>query len=76
MLRVANCESGFHPEVHNKTSTASGLFQFLDSTWKSQSAKYEVYTLKDDPYGQIEVATRMIADGGIGHWNASKSCWQ
>lgn len=27
-------ESGFKTEAQNKTSTAYGLFQFLDSTWK------------------------------------------
>ena len=76
IVRVVRCESGFKPDIKNSTSTASGLFQFLDSTWKGQSAKYKVYTLKNDPYGQLEVATQMIAAGGITHWNASRHCWQ
>lgn len=75
VVKVVECESGFKPNAQNAYSTASGLFQFLDSTWKSQSTKYGVTTQKNDPYGQIEVATHMIADGGITHWNASKSCW-
>lgn len=31
------CETGgtFDPGIHNQTSSASGLFQFLDGTWQS-----------------------------------------
>jgi hypothetical protein len=32
-LRVAACESGFNPNAYNRSSGASGLFQFLPSTW-------------------------------------------
>ena len=32
-LRVAACESGFNPNAYNAYSGASGLFQFLPSTW-------------------------------------------
>lgn len=35
--RVMDCETGGtgDPTIHNATSSASGLFQFLDSTWSS-----------------------------------------
>lgn len=33
MLFIANRESGFDPLAKNPSSTASGLFQFLTSTW-------------------------------------------
>ncbi len=33
MSRIAFCESRFDPNARNPTSTASGLFQFLTSTW-------------------------------------------
>ena len=75
-LRIVRCESGFNPDAQNPTSSASGLFQFINSTWESQSQKYGVSTEKNDPYGQIEVATRMLADGGKSHWLASAGCWQ
>ncbi len=86
--RIAYCESGFKPEIHNKASTASGLFQFLDSTFSHYAiGGYDKYGKpygyfltknmadKNDPYIQIETATRMLADGGAHHWDASKSCW-
>lgn len=34
-LRIANCESGFNPQAKNKTSSASGLYQFINSTWNN-----------------------------------------
>jgi hypothetical protein len=33
-LRVMACESGGNPEAKNPSSSASGLFQFLASTWE------------------------------------------
>jgi LysM repeat protein len=33
MLAVAQCESGLNPQAVNGASQASGLFQFLPSTW-------------------------------------------
>lgn len=33
--QVMKCESGGNPKAQNPRSTASGLFQFLDGTWKS-----------------------------------------
>lgn len=74
-LRVARCESGLKPMVKNPASTASGIFQFLDSTFSNQLKKYGMIGDKNDPLIQIELAAKMIADGGLSHWNASKSCW-
>lgn len=33
-LRIAQCESGLNPLAASKTSSAKGLYQFIDSTWK------------------------------------------
>ncbi len=33
-LNVARCESGFNPAAINRGSNASGVFQFLPSTWR------------------------------------------
>jgi len=36
-LAVASCESGFNPGAKNPSSSASGVFQFLSSTWATTS---------------------------------------
>ena len=76
-LRIAVCESGLREDAQNPTSTASGIFQFLNSTFFNYARAYELPTDdKNDPEVQAELAARMIAAGGISHWNASKNCWQ
>lgn len=37
---IAAIESGFNPTAAAGTSSAKGLFQFIDSTWKSMLSKY------------------------------------
>jgi hypothetical protein len=39
-LAVARCESGLNPGAVNASSGASGLFQFLRSTWAGTSYRY------------------------------------
>lgn len=74
-MKVAECESGFKPDVKNRLSTASGLFQFLDGTFFKYAEAYELPTdNKNDPKIQAELAAKMIRDGGLGHWDASKNC--
>jgi hypothetical protein len=44
LLGTARRESGYNPQAHAKTSSAAGLFQFVDQTWlatlKKHGAKY------------------------------------
>lgn len=76
-LRIAKCESGLKENAKNPSSSASGIFQFLTGTFISQANAYNLPTdNKNNPEIQIELAARMIADGKINHWAASKSCWQ
>ncbi len=35
MIRVAQCESSLNPNAVNRSSGASGLFQFMPGTWKT-----------------------------------------
>ena len=47
MSRIAFCESRFDPSAKNRTSSAAGLFQFIDSTWAGNrygSAGFSVYS--------------------------------
>lgn len=76
LVKIARCESGLRPEAKNSLSTASGIFQFLTSTFISQA---QARGFPTDDKNSVEVqaglAAEMIADGGIGHWNASRTCW-
>lgn len=80
MNRIVIAESGWKPDIKNKKSSASGLFQFIDGTFRSQCIeKYEFAESmadKNDPYIQIDCALAMIKDGGLSHWNASKALWK
>ena len=76
LLRIAKCESGLRPNVKNPNSTASGLFQFLTSTFTHYAQAYELPLEKDNPEVQAELAAKMIRDGGISHWYASRNCWE
>lgn len=55
LMAKASTESGFNPSAKAKTSSATGLFQFIDSTWlnmvKQYGHKYGLGKLAD----QIEV---------------------
>lgn len=49
-------ESSWNPKADNPTSTAYGLFQFLDSTWGNYGGKTH------NPYKQVNKGLRYIAD--------------
>lgn len=55
MYRLLMNESGFNPNAQNPTSTAHGLFQFLDSTWDGTGIDKT-----DDPAGQTEAGIKYI----------------
>jgi len=50
-------ESGFNSNAQNPTSTAYGMFQFLNSTWGSVGA-----SKTSDPWGQTVAGLRYIAN--------------
>ena len=63
LVQQANAESSFNPAAKAKTSSASGLYQFLESTWMGMVDKYgdkhgvetegksrkEILALRNDP---------------------------
>jgi len=63
-LRVANCESHYNPLAVNPSSGASGLFQFMPSTWNANFPGQNIW----DPYAQ--------ARGALVFYNAGRqSAW-
>ena len=71
-LRVANCESGLNPTAANKTSSARGLFQVMQS-WHKIDQKWLFH-----PYINTLVAKKLYDESGGSfspHWNASRHCW-
>lgn len=72
MLQQAGVESSFNPEAKAKSSSASGLYQFISSTWMDMMNKYgekhgvdtdgmskkEILALRSDP----EISANMAAE--------------
>lgn len=71
---VIQCESGGDPRAQNRTSTASGLYQFINSTWKlfgGSTARARDASVAE----QHAVAARAFAVNGLRDWEASRRCW-
>jgi len=65
MLRVARCESELTPTAVNPTSQASGLFQFLPSTWETTPyADEDIF----DPVASARAAAWMWDNGRRNEW--------
>jgi hypothetical protein len=78
-LRIATCESGDHHgsinwTAQNRHSSASGGFQFLDSTWHSTTG-LPGHAKDYPPSVQIAAFWKLYARAGTRPWNASKACW-
>lgn len=69
MLRVAYCESHYNPYAVNASSGASGLFQFLPSTWSFQSPKAGYGGASPfDPVANANTAAMMFGRGQASQW--------
>lgn len=67
LWRKARCETGgtFDPNAKNRRSSASGLFQFLSSTWASTPfGRFSVFS----PYANALAAGWMHEQGRGGEW--------
>lgn len=73
MLRIRACESGNNYTAQNPSSTASGAYQFLDSTWAGfggyARAMYAPASVQD------QYALQEYNADGTSPWAASESCW-
>jgi len=63
-------ESGCRPTAQNPTSTAYGIFQFLDSTWASVGC-----VKTPDPVEQMRCGTKYVMQR-YGSWAGARSFWQ
>jgi hypothetical protein len=64
-MRIAWCESRYHPNSINTDSQASGLFQFLPSTWSGTPwAKQSPF----DPVANAQAAAWLYSHYGPGRW--------
>ncbi|HVS50486.1 MAG TPA: transglycosylase SLT domain-containing protein [Candidatus Dormibacteraeota bacterium] len=65
-LRIAYCESRYHPNSVNSASGASGLFQFMPSTWRGTPwASQSPF----DPVANAQAAAWLYSHYGPGRWS-------
>lgn len=69
LLRVAWCESRYDPSAYNRSSGASGLFQFLSRTWAANSVRagYGGASVFD-AVANANTAAYMFANQQAGQW--------
>ena len=59
LMQQASAESSFNPKAKAKTSSASGLYQFIESTWLSMVKKY------GDKHGMGALADKIGTNGKV-----------
>ena len=74
LQRVAWCESRYDAGAVNASGDATGLFQFLRSTW----ARYPFRGFpRSDPFASALAAAYVRKqDGSWRQWTASRRCWR
>jgi len=77
--RIRACESGGDYTARNPTSSASGAYQFLDSTWRATvglaiAARWPRAYLAPRTV-QDAAARRLFERDGLDPWLQSRSCW-
>lgn len=70
MVRIARAESSLNPLAKNSGSSASGIYQIINGTWKYFECTGDVFNEDDN----INCAMKIMKDG-VHHWNASKQNW-
>lgn len=69
--KIIKCESGYNAAARNPTSSAKGLFQIIDGTWRHFQCEGNVLNAEDNYKCGLKIATQ----SGLHHWNASRHCW-
>jgi len=74
-IRIARAESGFNLNQYAKNpySTAKGIYQFIDSTWRANCLEMgNVYDYETN----IDCFFKVYADQGTQPWISSRSKWE
>ena len=74
-LNIACAESMFSATATNTSSTAGGVYQFIDGTWKHYGLKYWGTLKGRDKLNEndnIDLAMLVLSNVGTKDWNASK----
>lgn len=75
-LSIARCESQLNPHAKNTGSTATGIFQFLHSSWEGYSLLHWGYIPDvEDGARNIELGVWVLARDGTTPWVTSRPCW-
>ena len=72
MVKIVGCESQFFPTARNKTSSAKGLLQIIDGTWKHFKCSGDVLKAEDN----LACGVKILAGQGLSAWESSFSCWK
>jgi soluble lytic murein transglycosylase-like protein len=69
-LGIARCESRFDPKAKNPNSTASGVFQFIRSTWHETTRRMKWTGAFDvfDPRLNVIAGIWLLKTDGATHW--------
>ena len=77
--RIQSCEStggrGINPFAKNRTSTAAGAGQYLDSTWRGTRAASLGFSVYDIDAVTLLMAGHFHAGGSASPWFESRGCW-
>lgn len=68
MLNIIHCESRGNPTAQNPRSTATGLFQIMQSVWYPDGPRSDLH----DPILNTEIAYRVWLIQGYQAWE----CWR
>ncbi|HUY61461.1 MAG TPA: transglycosylase SLT domain-containing protein [Candidatus Dormibacteraeota bacterium] len=66
LLSTAECESGLNPNAVNTSSGATGLFQFMPTTFYGHGGT-DIWS----PYQQANIAAQMFAAGESNQWTCA-----